>query len=267
MERGCQYYFEFAKYVNESSIKIPDRVLKAISNRYIMSNCFDEKLFNKMRPFKIWYPDCPSLETLTFLEKKLFYPVLYTKYMYDIKVNDKLEITDYYTERIRRFFLNDNTFCDKEFEFKIIDPEWDLNYKRKFGLLTSFLSNNPLIFYNLFKYLHYRTYSFPNHLFQGFRPCDFNFEYNESAHEISCVDSGFSYNFLNNDDFKLKENEEINVDKISKDMRYATLVYNSTDKYNYECLTKFMEVGHVAIEDIIKYDIFDFSTPYLLRRV
>lgn len=56
--RGIMFHFDFAKKIYEHDIIVNNkqRILKAISSRFTMSNYIVEEL---MRPYCIWFPNVP----------------------------------------------------------------------------------------------------------------------------------------------------------------------------------------------------------------
>lgn len=63
--RGIMFHFDFAKKIYEHDIIVNNkqRILKAISSRFTMSNYIVEEL---MRPYCIWFPNVPSRDTYLF---------------------------------------------------------------------------------------------------------------------------------------------------------------------------------------------------------
>ncbi|KRZ98252.1 uncharacterized protein AC631_05988 [Debaryomyces fabryi] len=65
--RGVTYNFEFARKLHNSDLALSERICRAISGRFIMSNYLEEEF---IKPFCIWYPDVPSKETCVSIAKK-----------------------------------------------------------------------------------------------------------------------------------------------------------------------------------------------------
>lgn len=63
--RGIMFNFNFAKKIYEHDIiaNNKQRILKAISSRFTLSNYIVEEL---MRPYCIWFPNVPSRDTYLF---------------------------------------------------------------------------------------------------------------------------------------------------------------------------------------------------------
>lgn len=270
VERGCQHYIGFAKYIYNSEIEIPDRILQAISNRYAMSNIFEHSLFEKKFPFRIWYPDCPSEEMLNYLETKNNDIVRCCKYIHKlIKVSPDPE-KEYYLEMLRKYSFNDNRseeyYLPKKinpYDQKIIKNNEKYNVNR--DIVTRY-------YINLFYSNRYRISTFINTNDICKRE-DLNIYILEPSWDFHDLDSyfddaEFELKFLNlalnNDFFVMSNFNKFDLKDIKNNTFYAALVYNSLDKYKDICVSKFVEVGYFNYNDMIKYSIFDFTSSYLL---
>lgn len=72
--RGCAFSYEFAKsfllFKGKLYCFFNDNIKRAICASFVMNNDVDIELINETKPFCIWYPQVPSLETCELIKKK-----------------------------------------------------------------------------------------------------------------------------------------------------------------------------------------------------